>query len=358
MDTQAKTKRYPKIDFLGEGQYATVYKAEDTVTKRIVAVKKIKLGKRSETRDGINRTALREIKILKEISHPNIISLLDVYFGQYSNVSLVFDYMQTDLERIIQDSSIILTQAHIKKYMLMTLIGLEYMHCRWILHRDIKPNNLLVNKEGILKITDFGLAKAYGSPDRKYTYQVVTRWYRSPELLYGANLYGTGIDIWATGCVLAELLLRVPFLQGDNDITQLSKICEVLGCPSEDNWPGVSSLPSYIEMKPPTVIYQLSEIFSAASEYTIDLLQNMLKLNPIKRYDATNCLKSSYFSKRPYPTASKFLPLPSHCSSVAPTSTSSTETMPQASDSSQQRGVKKRHLEELKFSNVPKKLKF
>nr|NVI70831.1 Cyclin-dependent kinase 7 [Cucujiformia] len=166
-----------------------------------VAVKKIKLGSRHEARDGINRTALREIKLLQELHHKNLIGLLDV-FGHMSNVSLVFDFMDTDLEIIIKDNTIILTTANIKSYMVQTLQGLEYLHVNWILHRDLKPNNLLVNAAGVLKIGDFGLAKLYGSPSRLMTHQVVTRWYRPPELLFGARQYGACIDMWAVGCIL------------------------------------------------------------------------------------------------------------------------------------------------------------
>lgn len=151
-------------------QFATVYKARDTLNGAIVAVKKIKIGSREEARDGINRTALREIKLLHELQHENVIGLLDV-FGHKSNVSLVFDFMDTDLEVIIKDQKIVLTPANIKAYMIMTLKGLEYLHMNWILHRDLKPNNLLVNSSGVLKIGDFGLAKFFGSPSRINTHQ-------------------------------------------------------------------------------------------------------------------------------------------------------------------------------------------
>ncbi|XP_060071161.1 cyclin-dependent kinase 7-like, partial [Ylistrum balloti] len=204
---EEKQVRYEKIEFLGEGQFATVYKAKDYKTGNIVAVKKIKVGTRAEVADGINRTALREIKLLQELSHIHIIGLLDV-FGHRSNVSLVFDFMETDLEIVIKDNEIVLTPGHIKSYILQTLKGLEYLHSHWILHRDLKPNNLLINQQGILKLGDFGLAKFYGSPTRIYTHQVVTRWYRCPELLFGARQYGTGVDMWAVGCILAELLRR------------------------------------------------------------------------------------------------------------------------------------------------------
>ena len=158
-------------------------------------------------------------------------------FGSRSHFSLVFDFMDTDLENIIRDQSIILTTANIKSYILMTLQGLEYLHLHWILHRDLKPNNLLVNSHGVLKIADFGLAKFFGSPTRVNTHQVVTRWYRCPELLFGAKQYGTNIDIWSVGCILGELLLRSPLFPGESDLDQLTKIFQVLGSPTEETWP-------------------------------------------------------------------------------------------------------------------------
>ncbi|KAF5276499.1 hypothetical protein FQA39_LY06568, partial [Lamprigera yunnana] len=166
------------------------------------------------------------------------------------NVSLVFDFMDTDLEVIIKDNMIILTTANIKSYMIQTLQGLEYLHLNWILHRDLKPNNLLVNQNGVLKIADFGLAKLYGSPNRINTHQVVTRWYRSPELLFGAKQYSVGVDMWAVGCILAELMLRLPFLPGESDLDQLTKIFQVFGNPTEQNWPGAKTLSDYVEFKP------------------------------------------------------------------------------------------------------------
>lgn len=304
----SKQRRYEKIEFLGEGQFATVYKARDVKTDNIVAVKKIKLGSRIDAQDGINRTALREIKILQELSHRNLIGLLDV-FGHMSNVSLVFDFMDTDLEVIIKDNTIILTTANIKAYIIQTLQGLEYLHLNWILHRDLKPNNLLVNSSGILKIGDFGLAKLYGSPNRINTHQVVTRWYRAPELLFGAKQYSVGIDMWAVGCILAELLLRVAFFPGESDLDQLMRIFQVLGNPTEENWPGLKSLSDYIEFKPfPSV--PLKNIFTAAADDLLDVIGGLLVLNPLKRLDCTQCLKMPFFSNKPAPTVGHKLPLP------------------------------------------------
>ncbi|CAH1796484.1 unnamed protein product [Owenia fusiformis] len=303
-----RSKQYEKIDFLGEGQFATVYKAKDLSTGDIVAVKKIKVGNKSEAADGINRTALREIKLLLELSHPNIIGLVDV-FGQKSNISLVFDFMETDLEVLIKDLTVALTPGHIKSYTLQTLKGLEYLHKNWILHRDLKPNNLLINENGVLKLGDFGLAKYYGSPNRIYTHQVVTRWYRAPELLFGARIYGTGIDIWAVGCILAELLIRVPFLPGESDLDQLTRIFQVMGTPNDERWTGMSSLPDYIKFKdyPGT---PLNQIFTAATDDLLELLNKLLALDPLKRCNATQALKMSYFSNKPGPTPGHALPRP------------------------------------------------
>ncbi|OWF54710.1 cyclin-dependent kinase 7-like [Mizuhopecten yessoensis] len=305
---EEKQVRYEKLEFLGEGQFATVYKAKDYTTGNIVAVKKIKVGTRAEVADGINRTALREIKLLQELSHTHIIGLLDV-FGHRSNVSLVFDFMETDLEIVIKDNEIVLTPGHIKSYTLQTLKGLEYLHSHWILHRDLKPNNLLINRQGILKLGDFGLAKFYGSPTRIYTHQVVTRWYRCPELLFGARQYGTGVDLWAVGCILAELLRRVPFLPGETDLDQLSRIFQTLGTPSDSDWPNMTDLPDYVQFKefPGT---PLREIFIAASDDLLELLSKLLDMDPLQRCTSTQALQMDYFIMKPHATPGHLLPMP------------------------------------------------
>ncbi|KAL1765958.1 cyclin-dependent kinase 7 [Sigmodon hispidus] len=284
VDVKSRAKRYEKLDFLGVGQFATVYKARDKNTNQIVAIKKIKLGHRSEAKDGINRTALREIKLLQDLSHPNIIGLLDA-FGHKSNISLVFDFMETDLE------------------------GLEYLHQHWILHRDLKPNNLLLDENGVLKLADFGLAKSFGSPNRAYTHQVVTRWYRAPELLFGARMYGVGVDMWAVGCILAELLLRVPFLPGDSDLDQLTRIFETLGTPTEEQWPDMCSLPDYVTLKSFPGI-PLQHIFIAAGDDLLDLIQGLFLFNSCTRITVSQTLKTKYFSNRPGPTPGCQLPRP------------------------------------------------
>jgi cyclin-dependent kinase 7 len=307
--------RYETIKHLGEGQFANVFMAKDLVTGDIVAIKKIKIGNRAEMQDGVNRTALREIKLLQEVHHDNVITLRDV-FGRRTNIQLVFDFMETDLENLIREKNIILSASHIKNMCLQMLLGLEFLHLHWILHRDLKPNNLLMNGAGRMKIADFGLARYFGSPNRLYTHQVVTRWYRCPELLYGARAYGVGVDMWSIGCIIAELLLRAPFFAGESDLDQLCKIYSVTGIPTKEEWPNITDLPDFIEIKECGKI-ELNTIFTAASGALIQLIGSCLRLNPNNRWTATEALQSVYFQEAPYPCDDTELPVGENADQLA-----------------------------------------
>ncbi|XP_028786862.1 cyclin-dependent kinase D-3-like [Neltuma alba] len=297
--------RYLKREVLGEGTYGVVYKAIDTQTGQTVAIKKIRLGKQKE---GVNFTALRETKILKELKDPNIIELIDA-FPHKGNLHLVFEFMETDLEAVIRDRNIFLSPADIKSYLQMTLQGLAYCHKKWVLHRDMKPNNLLIGSNGQLKLADFGLARIFGSPDRRYTHQVFARWYRAPELLFGTKQYGSGVDVWAAACIFAELLLRRPFLQGSSDIDQLGKIFAAFGTPTPSQWPDMVYLPDYVEYQhvpaPP-----FRSLFPMASDDALDLLSKMFTFDPKARISAVQALEHRYFSSAPLPTEPCKLPRP------------------------------------------------
>jgi len=296
-------EKYKKEGVVGQGTYGVVYKATELHNNKQVAIKKVRLGK---MKDGVSFTALREIKVLQELKHLNVIELLDVY-AHNSNIHLVFDFMEWDLEAVIKDRKVLLSDGDIKCYMLQLLRGVEHCHKNWILHRDLKPNNLLLGPQGILKIADFGLARAFGSPNNIFTHQVVTRWYRAPELLFGAKSYSYGVDMWSVGCVFAELMLRTPYFPGDTDIDQLSKIFTALGTPSEEIWPGVTSLPDYVPYNfcAPTPFRQL---FTAAGDDALDLLGKLLRYNPSERISASEALQHPYFSNNPTPTSPSLLP--------------------------------------------------
>ncbi|KAI8914195.1 kinase-like domain-containing protein [Gorgonomyces haynaldii] len=181
-------------------------------------------------------SAVREVKYLQELRHPNVIELIDC-FSIDQNLHLVLEFLDADLEMIIKNKQVVFSREDIKSWMLMLLRGLHHIHSGYILHRDLKPNNLLLAQDGQLKIADFGLASCFGDPNRTMTSQVVTRWYRSPELLLGAKQYGVGVDMWAVGCILAELMVRAPFFAAETDIGQLNMIFSALGTPSEQDWP-------------------------------------------------------------------------------------------------------------------------
>ncbi|KAH0920069.1 hypothetical protein HID58_027729 [Brassica napus] len=299
--------RYLRQEVLGQGTYGVVFKATDTKNGQTVAIKKIRLGKEKE---GVNITALREIKLLKELKHPHIIELVDA-FPHKENLHLVFEFMETDLEAVIRDPNLFLSPADVKSYLQMTLKGLEYCHDKCVLHRDMKPNNLLIGPNGQLKLADFGLARIFGSPGRKFTHQVFTRWYRAPELLFGSKHYGSAVDVWAVGCIFAELLLRKPFLQGKSDIDQLSKIFAAFGTPKEDQWPDMLSLPDYVEYQFVPGASLLSS-FPMVSDDGLDLLSKMFTYDPKSRISIHQALQHRYFTSAPSPTDPLKLPRPVH----------------------------------------------
>ncbi|KAG0232230.1 kinase-like domain-containing protein [Mortierella sp. GBAus27b] len=294
---------YKKDRKVGEGAYAVVYQGIQLSTKKTVAIKKIKIG---QFKDGLDMSAIREIKTLQELRHPNVIELIEVYYHK-TNLNLVLEFLESDLEMIIKDKSIVFMPGDVKHWMLMTLRGLDHCHRNWILHRDMKPNNLLLGRDGQLKIADFGLSRDYGDRNRQMSAQVVTRWYRAPELLFGAKEYGAGVDIWAVGCIFAELLLRNPYLPGNTDMDQLDTMFRALGTPTEGDWPGVRELQNYIQFKqyPRT---PLRLLFTAASADTLELLESMVIYDPNRRISAREALLHPYFYNKPRPTPLENLP--------------------------------------------------
>jgi serine/threonine protein kinase len=283
--------KYEKLQKIGEGTYGVVYKARNRETGQFIALKKIRLENEDE---GIPSTAIREISILKEMIHPTIVSLLDVV--NYDNkLYLVFEFLDQDLKKYMDTVSSV-TPPLVQSYTKQLLQGLTYCHQRRIVHRDLKPQNLLIDKKGSLKIADFGLARAFCVPVRQYTHEVVTLWYRAPEILLGSATYSIPVDIWSAGCIFAELLLKKPIFPGDSEIDQLFKIFRQMGTPTEEMWHGCTSLPDYKPSFPKWKKQEFSKVFENTHLAAIDLLEKMLTYEPTQRISARGALNHPYFS--------------------------------------------------------------
>ncbi|TFK24462.1 Pkinase-domain-containing protein [Coprinopsis marcescibilis] len=288
-------QRYAKLEKVGEGTYGVVYKAKDNNTNTIVALKKIRLEAEDE---GVPSTAIREISLLKELKDDNIVKLLDIVHAD-ENLYLVFEFLDVDLKRFIETGNQNrnpITPALVKKFTHQLISGLAYCHAHRILHRDLKPQNLLINKENNLKLADFGLARAFGIPMRTYTHEVVTLWYRAPEVLLGGRHYSTSLDMWSVGCIFAEMAMQgAPLFPGDSEIDQIFKIFRIMGTPNEQIWPGVSQLPDYKPTFPQWSRQELTKVVPALDEVGLDILKRTLTYDSAQRISAKRALLHPYF---------------------------------------------------------------
>ncbi|KAK1131925.1 hypothetical protein K0M31_016069 [Melipona bicolor] len=283
---------------IGKGAQGIVLKAHDVETKKNVALKKLFL---KNIDNGISISIIREIKILQQLKHCNVIELLDAFPAGLDFI-MVFEYMPTGLWEIIRDNDILLTPVQIKIYTKMILEGIAYIHRKNILHRDLKPANLLINEKGILKIADFGLGRLlWKNITKPYSHQIATRWYRAPELLYGARYYTSAIDMWSIGCIFGELLNKSPLFPGETDIEQLAIVLKYLGSPTLETWPDLSILPDYNKI---TFPYHKGIVWEKIIEDTepeaVDLISKILIYNSSKRLSANEALCHTYFHVKPY----------------------------------------------------------
>ncbi|XP_023717040.1 cyclin-dependent kinase 2 isoform X3 [Cryptotermes secundus] len=244
--------------------------------------------------EGVPSTAIREISLLKELDHPNIVRLLDVVHAA-TKLYLVFEFLTQDLKKYLDSLSEMLPQSTVKSYLHQLLKGVSYCHMNRVLHRDLKPQNLLIDGRGYIKVADFGLARAFGLPVRTYTHEVVTLWYRAPEILLGSKFYSTSVDIWSLGCVFAEMLTRRALFPGDSEIDQLFRIFRTLGTPDEDMWPGVSSLREYRSLFPRWETQDMSEVVPMLDAAGKDLFLKLLTYDPNRRLSAFEALSHEYF---------------------------------------------------------------
>lgn len=321
MDQNTTTRlSYTKLKKVGEGTYASVFLAKNVHTGLKVAIKKIKIQTGAGGgKDGLDPTALREVGFLREMNHKNVIGLIDIFSsgtaaGGSPSLNLVLEFLPSNMESLIHDRSLLFTPSDVKSYMAQLLSALEYIHARGCIHRDLKPNNLLIAPDSSMKIADFGLARDIPLPgEGKMTNQVITRWYRPPELLLGARFYSSKVDLWSTGAIFAELMLRTPYMPGESDAEQLEVIFKARGTPTDQEWTGWKSLPGFASAGQgvtKTVYPKPShaQLFTAAPKGALLLLDALLEYDPYKRPSATKSLRSLYFASAPRPSKLEELP--------------------------------------------------
>ena len=228
MDYRDELEKYSKIEKVGEGTYGVVYKCKNKKSGDYVALKKIRLENEDE---GIPSTAIREISILKQLKHQNIVRLVDLIHGE-KKLYLVFEYMDFDLKKYLDRNNAPLAPNLVKSYLYQILSAIKFCHSKRILHRDLKPQNLLIDKNGKIKLGDFGLARAFGIPIKTLTHEILTLWYRAPEILLGQREYSTPVDMWSIGLIFFEMAHKKPLFAGDCEIDQIFKIFQMYGTPT------------------------------------------------------------------------------------------------------------------------------
>ncbi|XP_047442878.1 cyclin-dependent kinase 16 isoform X3 [Mugil cephalus] len=275
-----------------EGTYATVYKGRSKLTENLVALKEIRL----EHEEGAPCTAIREVSLLKDLKHANIVTLHDIIHTQKS-LTLVFEYLDKDLKQYLDDCGNIINVHNVKLFLFQLLRGLSYCHRRKVLHRDLKPQNLLINDRGELKLADFGLARAKSIPTKTYSNEVVTLWYRPPDILLGSTDYSTHIDMWGVGCIFYEMATGRPLFPGSTVEEELHFIFKLLGTPTEQSWPGISTNEEFVAFNYPQYrAERLSNHTPRLSTEGVELLSKFLQFEGKKRISADESMNHGYFS--------------------------------------------------------------
>jgi len=292
-----KDNQYKKIKLLGRGAFGSINLCENTkqadsaCPDKFVAMKKITIINAGDNKETVLQ---RELKILREYSHPNIVKLYDT-FTQCKDTFLVLEYLTFDLGAYIDKSGTKLGPNDIKYIFRETLLGLKYLHENFILHRDMKTQNIMLGCDGKVKLIDFGCAKGYGNPEQPMTLQISTRWYKPPEVMFGDKSYGASFDVWSCGCILAEMFLGKAIFMGGTDIDMLGKIFEIRGSPNNENWPDANKLPYFMEFEHIKPV-ALKNLMPDAPEEAIDLMEQMLQLNPSYRPSLEKALAHPWFT--------------------------------------------------------------
>lgn len=304
------TSNFETLNQIEEGSYGWVSRARDITSDAVVALKKVKM---DYNQDGFPITALREISILQRCRHKNIVNLHEILSGDDpQECTLVMEFLEHDLKTLQEDMSEPFMASEVKTLLRQLLSGVGYLHENFIMHRDLKTSNILLNNRGQLKIADFGMARYIPPANAPLTQLVVTLWYRAPELLLGTRDYGIEVDMWSVGCIFGELLAKEPLLQGKNEVDELSLIFSLCGLPSEKTWPQFYRLPNAKSLKLPRD-HRNAPAFNRAkfpflTASGIDLLSSLLSLNPEHRPTADEVLAHPYFKEQPKPKPAEMFP--------------------------------------------------
>ncbi|CAK0832739.1 unnamed protein product [Prorocentrum cordatum] len=283
--------RYVPLAEIGRGVYGTVLAARDSETNETVALKRITVD--DDQADGVPAHIIREVSLLRDFSHRNVVQLRDVQAVGIREFQLVFEYVPGELHQMLKGHRRAGTQlpmARVLQYSQDLLRGIHACHARLIMHRDLKPQNVLVHPADGLKICDFGLARAFSRPVRAYTPEVVTLWYRGPELLLGRAPYGPELDLWSAGCILAEMATSRPTFPGDSEIGTAFKIMQLLGSPTEATWPGFGQALAHWSPRlprwPPGDLAPIRDLRPELGEAGLGLIRSLLVMNPAARLTA------------------------------------------------------------------------
>ncbi|WWD22753.1 hypothetical protein CI109_107246 [Kwoniella shandongensis] len=292
---------YTRLNHIEEGTYGVVFRARCNDTGQIYALKKLKL---DEEKQGFPITSLREVMALMVSGeHENVVGIKEIVVGDTLNqIFIVMPFIEHDLKTLLADMPHPFLQSEVKTIMLQLLSAVGHCHANWILHRDLKTSNLLMNNRGQIKVADFGLARKFGDPLGEMTQLVVTLWYRSPELLLGAKEYTTAVDMWSIGCIFAELMQGEALFPGRGEIDQINRIYQLLGRPNDELWPGYSSLPLVQKLNPVGPMFStLRQKFRHLSYEGHNLLSALLCYDPERRISAEDAGKHLYFDESPLP---------------------------------------------------------
>lgn len=288
--------KYERLGQLGSGSYGVVYKARNRETNEVLAIKKLK---HTSDESGLPDSTIREICVLKELRHENVVQLVDIISTiNSSHVYLVMECLDCDLRYYLDTCTDASDPGVIKAIVFQILKAIHHAHSNLVLHRDLKPQNILVDKaRGIIKVTDFGLARQYLPPHKAYSEKVVTLYYRAPELLLGCAHYSAAIDLWSVGCVMAELANFDPLFRADSEIGVIHKIFETLGTPTEATWPGVTGLEHFRSCFPQWQGKDMAQVAPclAGDPQALHLLGRLLAYDARTRITAAQALAHPWF---------------------------------------------------------------